>query len=72
MTYTLAEVDAEIAKPENAHRTSVLCYEDGDEFVAEWDGMEFRAGNPFGLDSRLTEAGCPSPRNLFLMQEGSK
>jgi hypothetical protein len=41
--------------------------EDGDEFVTEWDGQEFRSGNPFGLDSKLSEAGAPFPRDLHLV-----
>jgi hypothetical protein len=72
MTYTIAEVERSQAKPENAHRVAILVREDGDEFVAEWDGREVRAGNPFGLDSRLTDIGAPQPRNLYLLAGESK
>jgi hypothetical protein len=42
--------------------------EDSGEYVAEWDGREFRASNPFGLDSKLSEAGAPFPRDLYLIE----
>lgn len=49
-------------------RTDIYCWEDGDEYVAEWNGTEVRSGNPFGLDSKLeTEAFAPRPRNLHLV-----
>lgn len=68
MSTTEAELDQIMAKPEYANRIAVRVFEDGDEFVAEWEGVEYRAGNPFGLDSKLTNAGVPEPRNLFLME----
>lgn len=37
------------------------------EYVAEWDGREYRAGNPFGLDSKLLDAGVPRPHDLVLV-----
>lgn len=61
---TLAEVHAET---ERSGRPAFLVYEDGNEYVATWGGTEVRAGNPFGLDSRLTDIGAPQPRNLFLV-----
>ena len=64
---TLAEVDSTMADPENKNRAAILAYESGDEYVAEWGGTEVRAGNPFGLDSRLTSIGAPIPHNLFLV-----
>jgi len=67
MTYTMAEVEAEKLKPENARRTIIVVREEGDEFVAEWEGVEYRQGNPFGLDSQLGHAGAPSPRSLYLL-----
>ena len=67
MSYTMAEVEAEKLKPENARRTIIVVREEGDEFVAEWDGVECRADNPFGLDSELMYAGAPSPRSLYLL-----
>lgn len=66
---TLDEVDAVMAQPEYADRVAVHVREDGDEYVAEWEGVEYRAGNPFGLDSALTLAGVPAPRNLFLIDQ---
>ena len=71
MTTTEAELEQFMSKPEYANRVAVRVYEDGHELVAEWGGVEYRAGNPFGLDSRLTNGGVPSPRNLFLMEETS-
>lgn len=65
MTMTMRAVNAQIvAAPERAH---ILVYEDGDQFVAAYEGQEFRAGNPFGLDSELTAGGVPAPRNLYLV-----
>lgn len=48
-------------------RTDIYAYEEGDEFVVEWGGGRYSAGNPFGLDSQLTYAGLPAPRNLHLV-----
>ena len=53
---TLDEVDAVMAQPEYADRVAVLVREDHDGYVAQWEGVEYRAGNPFGLDSALTLA----------------
>lgn len=69
MAMTLADIDAEQAKPENRNRPAILVYENGNEFVAEWEGVEVRAGNPFGLDSKLSAIGAPRPRNLYLTEE---
>lgn len=70
---TLDEVDAVMAQPEYADRVAVLVRDVGTEstpmYVAEWEGVEYRAGNPFGLDSALTLAGVPAPRNLFLIDQ---
>lgn len=68
---TMAEVRAQMEKaPE---RTPILVRVDGDEFVATYGDQEFRAGNPFGLDSKLTESGVPAPRDLYLVdaEEGA-
>ena len=43
--------------------------EDEPEYVAEWEGVTVRAQNPFGLDSRMGNAGFPVPRNLYLISE---
>ena len=48
-------------------RTRIDVFQDGDEYVAVWDGKEVRAGNPFGLDSRLDGIGAPVPRDLYLI-----
>ncbi len=58
-----------MTNPEYANRVAVYVHEDGDEFVTEWEGVEYRACNMFGLDSKLDEAGVPSPRNLFLLED---
>lgn len=52
---------------ERSGRPAVLVKEVGEEYVAEWDGAEVRACNPFGLDSRLTYLCAPQPRNLYLV-----
>jgi hypothetical protein len=54
-----------------ARRAYVEVFADGDEYVVrDEDGqVTFRADNPFGLDSMLTEAGWPEPRNLYLIRE---
>ena len=64
---TELEAAESMQRPEYANRTRVDVRMDGDNFVAAWDGREFRAGNPFGLDSKMDEAGVPQPRNLFLI-----
>lgn len=71
MSMSVKEAEEVMAQPEYANRTAIYAYEDGDDYVAEWDGHEVRAGNPFGLDSRLSEIGAPAPRNLFFI-EGAK
>ena len=54
-------------------RTRIDVTQDGDEYVAVWDGQEVRAGNPFGLDSRLDSIGAPVPRDLHLIDsEGTE
>ena len=50
-------------------RTRIDVTQDGDEYVAVWGGREVRAGNPFGLDSRLSEIGAPPGRDLYLMEQ---
>lgn len=42
---------------------------DRDEYVAVYAGIEYRAGNPFGLDSKLAVGGAPARRSLFLIDE---
>lgn len=64
---TEAELEQIMAKPEYANRVAVRAYQDGDEFVAQWDGQLVCSGNPFGLDSKLNDAGAPQPHNVFLM-----
>lgn len=51
-----------------SERTDVYAYEEPDGvYVVEWEGNRYEAGNPFGLDSKLYEAGLPAPRNLHLV-----
>ena len=68
---TQDEIDKEIAKPEHAGRAHIICHEEGPTeapvYVAEWDGREVRAENPFGLDGALHKIGAPAPRNLYLL-----
>lgn len=66
---TETELEEIMAQPEYENRIAVRVYQDGDDFVATYDGTEVRAGNPFGLDSKLDNIGCPAPRNLFLMED---
>ena len=51
-------------------RTRIDVRQDGEQYVAEWNGVEVRAGNPFGLDSQLTDIGAPAPRDLYLTEVG--
>lgn len=53
---------------ETKARTRIDVRQEGDEYVAEWDGTAVRAGNPFGLDSRLDAIGAPAPRDLHLVE----
>lgn len=64
---TLDEVIQVMQSPEYANRVAVLVKQEGDDYVAQWDGREVRAGNPFGLDGKLNYTGAPSPRNLCLV-----
>lgn len=65
---TMAEVEAEMARPENASRVAVLAYVNPDGgYRSEWDGREVVGANPFQLDSMLTAVGAPMRRNLFLV-----
>ena len=66
---TRDEINARMKRLDQIDRTHIIVREDGEEFVAEWDGEEVRAGNPFGLDSALTGAGAPRPRSLWLLTE---
>ncbi|WP_087483997.1 hypothetical protein [Brachybacterium massiliense] len=66
---TRDEINEGMKRPDQIDRTHIIVREDGEEFVAEWDGEEVRAGNPFGLDSALTDAGAPRPRSLWLLTE---
>ena len=53
---------------ETKARTRIDVRQEGDEYIAEWDGTAVRAGNPFGLDSRLDAIGAPTPRDLHLVE----
>ena len=66
---TRDEINARMKRPDQIDRTHIIVREDGEDFVAEWEGEEVRAGNPFGLDSKLTVAGVPQPRSLWLLTE---
>lgn len=54
-------------------RTRIEVRNEGTErfprFVAEWDGVEVKSNNAFGLDSALDLAGAPRPRDLVLVEE---
>lgn len=56
--------------PENAHKLMVLVSEVDGGYQTEIEGRTYRASNPFLLDSLLSDAGVPMPRNLFLIEEG--
>ena len=66
---TRDEIDAVMVRPDQIDRTHIIVREDGEDFVAEWEGEEVRAGNPFGLDSALSRIGVPQPRSLWLLTE---
>lgn len=65
---TMDEVRAIMARPHQQGRTVFLCYQDGDEYVTEFDGKQIRATNEFQLDSFLIDAGAPWPRSLYLVE----
>lgn len=66
MTMTVSEVlDVMKQEPDRHHQ---FAYEERGEFVSEYDGREYRAGNPFGLDSKLSDAGMPAPASLYLVE----
>lgn len=69
---TMQEVQEVVTDPQYANRTHILVNESGDDFVTVWEGQEFRNGNIFGLDSMLSDAGCPGPRNLYCVPVGSE
>lgn len=45
----------------------VMVWDEDGEFVTEVDGIVFRARTPFGLDSKMDDAGIPKPRNLYFV-----
>jgi len=45
----------------------VFVWDERGEFVTDVDGKVFRAKTPFGLDSKLDDAGIPKPRNLYFV-----
>lgn len=51
-------------------RTRIDVRQDGDEYVAVWDGVEVRATGAFMLDNRLDDIGAPRPRDLYLIEIG--
>ena len=66
---TRDEIDAGMIRPDQIDRTHIIVREDGEDFVAEWEGEEVRARTPFGLDSELSRVGAPQPRSLWLLTE---
>ena len=50
-------------------RFAVTVWADGDDLVAEVDGVTYRATNPFLLDSMLTDGGAPAPRDIYFVDE---
>lgn len=57
------------AKDGNWEKFPVFVWEEDAELVTEVDGSVFRAGNVFGLDSKLSDAGIPAPRNLYFVDK---
>ncbi len=57
------------AKDENWSKFPVFVWAEGDKCVTEVDGKVFRARTAFGLDSALTDAGIPAPRNLYFVDK---
>lgn len=51
----------------NWSKFPVFVWDEAGEFVTEVDGKVFRAKTPFGLDSKLDDAGIPKPRNLYFV-----
>ena len=65
----LSEAISLHAKDENWSRFAVFVWQEGDDLVTGVDGVEYRDSNMFSLDSRLTDAGVPAPRNLYFVDE---
>lgn len=63
----MQEIQIQINK--DPGRCHVIVREVAEGFTTDWDGNTVIAGNPFGLDSALTDIGCPQPRNLYLLDE---
>jgi hypothetical protein len=57
------------AKHENWGKFPVFVWDELGVLVTEVDGKIFRAKTPFGLDSELSLAGIPAPRNLYHIDE---
>ena len=55
------------AQPDNWPKFPVFVWQERQEYVTDVDGAVFRASTPFGLDSKLDDAGIPSPRNLYFV-----
>jgi hypothetical protein len=45
----------------------VFVWVEGNDYITEVDGKVFKSSNEFGLDSKLSVAGIPAPRNLYLI-----
>lgn len=71
MTMTMKDVDEIMADPEYAGRAMILVVNVGTEdnpiYETTYEERTFTATNIFALDSNLTYAGVPEPRNLFLV-----
>ena len=65
---TWAVIREEEAQPRNENRTSVYAHEIVGGYEAVWDGGAVRGSNIWQLDSRLSDARAPMPRNLFLVR----
>lgn len=48
-------------------RLAVFVWEENGDLVTEVDGKVFHATNMFCLDSKLSAAGIPAPRNLYFV-----
>lgn len=55
------------AKKENWKRFPVFVWQEKLDFVTDVDGIVFRASNIFKLDSILSDACIPAPRNLYFV-----
>ena len=65
----LSVADALEIQSERPGRTVVWAWPEGRMYTAKWGGRTVTAASPFGLDSRLSDIGCPVPRDVYCVHD---